>query len=88
MNRYRITAAAIIAAALTTITPTATAGDAHREWDACAYEDGSSQDRCIWHARRQGNGEGHSLKIINGGEDDARYIRITHRFASHLLDNH
>ena len=54
------------------------------EWHACKYEDGSGQKRCIWDARHMGNGEGHSLKIINGGEDDARYIRISHRKAHRL----
>jgi hypothetical protein len=66
-----------------------TAHDGHRDWNTCKYEDGSGQARCIWDARHQGNGKGQSLKIINGGDDDAKYIRISHRRAKHLLgSNH
>ena len=52
----------------------------------CKYEDGSGQARCVWDAKHSGNGRGQSLKIINGGEDDARYIEITHRRAHRLLN--
>lgn len=54
-------------------------------WKPCKYEDGSSQRRCVWDARHMGNGHGYSVKIIRGGHDNARYIRITHCRAHVLL---
>lgn len=56
-----------------------------RRWQPCEHEDGSGQRRCIWDASRMGNGIGQSYMIINGGKDDARYIRISHRRARRLL---
>lgn len=59
------------------------------DWEPCEYEDGSSQKRCIWDAKHMGNGEGSSLKVTNGGEDNAVYKVISHRKAKHLLgSNH
>lgn len=63
----------------------APAPDQKVEWSACAYEDGSGQPRCVWDARHMGDGKGQSLKIIHGGEDDARYVEISHRKAHRLI---
>lgn len=52
---------------------------------ACEYEDGSSQKVCIWDAKHQGNGEGNSGIIINGGTDRDRYIPISHRTAHRII---
>jgi hypothetical protein len=83
----RIKALALLLTAVAVAGPARAASDA--EWKPCGYEDGSGQARCVWDARHMGNGSGHSVKIINGGEDDARYIKITHRRARVLLgDNH
>jgi hypothetical protein len=51
---------------------------------ACEYEDGSSQAICVWDGRHQGNGEGSSVLIINGGEDNMKVVRISHRLAHRL----
>jgi len=51
---------------------------------ACNYEDGSGQGACVWNAKAQGNGKGHSLLIINGGKDHAKVIRISHRTANRI----
>ena len=76
---------AIATLALLTLAP-ATADASVDRTPPCKYEDGSGQGgRCVWDARHMGNGSGHSLLIINGGDDDARYIRITHRRAHRLM---
>jgi hypothetical protein len=50
----------------------------------CEYEDGSSQYMCVWDAKHQGNGRGHSALIIRGGHDDQVVIRLPHRLAHQL----
>jgi hypothetical protein len=50
----------------------------------CEYEDGSSQRICVWDARHQGNGVGSSALIINGGSENMRVIRLSHRTAHQL----
>lgn len=55
-----------------------------KAWKPCKYEDGSGQRRCVWDARHMGNGEGHSVKIIHGGTDSAKYVRISHKRAHQL----
>lgn len=87
----RKTALAVIAIPLFTIgvhTIPADAGEGHRNWSRCHYEDGSGQKRCIWDAKHMGNGIGQSGKIINGGEDDMRWVPLTHRKAHHLIHAH
>lgn len=76
-----LAAAIAIAAAVSSAGP----ADAAHRFRPCTYEDGSGQTRCVWDARHSGNGHGQSLKIIHGGEDDARYVEITHRRAHRLL---
>lgn len=55
------------------------------ETPPCEYEDGSGQPRCVWDARHMGNGRGTSWLIIQGGKDNAAYIKITHRRAHRLF---
>lgn len=52
---------------------------------ACEYEDGSSQRLCVWDAKHQGNGQGRSSLILNGGKDNARHIFISHRTAHRII---
>lgn len=52
---------------------------------ACTYEDGSSQKICVWDARHEGNGQGHSGLIINGGTDHATWINLSHRTAHRII---
>lgn len=77
-----------LAVAGMTLGAPAVAGDQHREWNACKYEDGSGQRRCLWDARHMGNGSGRSFKIFNGGKDNARIVYISHRRAHHLMTQH
>lgn len=83
MNRIMTALATTIIAGIA-LAPTANAHHA-KDWAPCAYEDGSGQARCIWLASEMGNGKGFSLKIINGGTEKGKYIRISHRKAMHLL---
>lgn len=82
--KIRNLALALLTATLLAVPGPATANHAH-DWPQCQEEDGSGQHRCVWDAKHQGNGLGTSVKIVNGGTDDATYTLISHRRAKHLL---
>lgn len=84
MRRMFTTLILALAGSLFTLSP-ATAVNSTMAWEACTYEDGSGQPRCVWNARDMGNGEGHSLIIRRGGTDRATYMRITHNRAARLI---
>lgn len=87
MKRIIVTAAMVAAgiAGQVALIELATADEGRDRTPPCKFEDGSGQVRCVWDARHMGNGQGQSLLIKRGGEDDAEYIRISHRRAHRLM---
>lgn len=81
----RSTLATLVLAATLTTTPASAAPDPvfPRGLPHAYTEDGCYTKRCVWDAKHQGNGEGHSL-ILTRHDGDFIAKRITHRRAHRL----